>query len=81
MDWSGCELVEIVPGKVFGAPLIVGTSISADAIVENYEAFLEEGIRPEEAIDGTFNCYPGAGALRIRDLLAYYYAHEAQLQP
>ena len=80
MDWSGCELVETVPGKVSGAPVLVGTRIPVAAIVDNYEAFLEEGSSPEEAIAETLDCYPGAGEQRVRDILTYYYAHEAQLQ-
>jgi len=37
MDWSQCELVEVVPGKVSGVPLVVGTRIPADFIIENFE--------------------------------------------
>ena len=36
MDWSGCDLVEVVPGKVSGVPLVKGTRIPADAIVSNF---------------------------------------------
>jgi uncharacterized protein (DUF433 family) len=80
MDWSGCELIEVIPGKVSGAPLLVGTRIPVSAIIENYEAFLDEGVTPDEAFAETLDCYPSAGAQRVRDLLAYYYAHDAQLQ-
>jgi uncharacterized protein (DUF433 family) len=38
MDWSDCDLVEVVPGKVSGAPLLVGTRIPAEAITVNYES-------------------------------------------
>jgi len=38
MDWSGCEIVEINPRKVSGAPIVKGTRVQADAIVENYES-------------------------------------------
>jgi uncharacterized protein (DUF433 family) len=38
MDWTGCELVEVIPGKVSGRPLVKGTRIPADVIVENFEA-------------------------------------------
>jgi uncharacterized protein (DUF433 family) len=38
VDWSGCEVVEIVPGKVSGVPLLRGTRVPADAVVENYES-------------------------------------------
>jgi uncharacterized protein (DUF433 family) len=37
MDWSNCELVEINPRKVSGAPILKGTRVQADSIVENYE--------------------------------------------
>jgi uncharacterized protein (DUF433 family) len=38
MDWSGCEFVEVVPGKVSGVPLLKGTRVPADGILENYQA-------------------------------------------
>lgn len=38
MDWSACELVEIVPGKVSGHPILSGTRVPADAVVENFES-------------------------------------------
>jgi len=38
MDWSGCDVVETVPGKVSGVPILKGTRVPADAIVENYES-------------------------------------------
>ena len=37
MDWSGCDIVEINPLKVSGVPILKGTRVQADAIVENYE--------------------------------------------
>jgi uncharacterized protein (DUF433 family) len=37
MDWSGCEIVEVNPHKVSGAPILKGTRVQADAIVETYE--------------------------------------------
>ena len=36
MDWSGCELVEQNPLKVSGVPIVKGTRVQADAILENY---------------------------------------------
>jgi uncharacterized protein (DUF433 family) len=32
MDWTGCELVEVIPGKVSGQPIIKGTRILAETI-------------------------------------------------
>jgi uncharacterized protein (DUF433 family) len=38
MDWSGCELVEVIPGKVSGVPLVRGSRVQADAVLENAES-------------------------------------------
>jgi uncharacterized protein (DUF433 family) len=38
MDWSGCELVEVIPGKASGVPVVVGTRIPANVIVKNFDA-------------------------------------------
>ena len=35
MDWSGYDGVEIVPGKVSGLPLLKGTRVPADLVVES----------------------------------------------
>ena len=35
IDWTGCELVERVPGKVSGRPIVRGTRIMADTIVQD----------------------------------------------
>ena len=40
VDWTGCDLVERVPGKVSGRPIVRGTRILADAIVQDFEAVL-----------------------------------------
>ena len=37
IDWAGCELVERIPGKVSGRPLVRGTRILADTIVQDAE--------------------------------------------
>ncbi len=81
MDWSDCDLVESVPGKVSGAQVIVGTRIFADSIPENYESSIDEGMAPDEAIAEIAENFPGAGVQRIKDLLAYYFDHQAQPQP
>ncbi len=33
IDWMGCELIESVPGKVSGRPIVRGTRILPDAII------------------------------------------------
>jgi uncharacterized protein (DUF433 family) len=37
MDWTGCQLVEVVPGKVSGAPLLKHSRVQADAVLESHE--------------------------------------------
>ncbi|HKM63033.1 MAG TPA: DUF433 domain-containing protein [Acidisphaera sp.] len=44
MDWSGCPLVERVPGKVSGQWIVKGTRILADGVLENADA----GFTPEQ---------------------------------
>jgi len=37
IDWTQCELIECVPGKVSGRPVVRGTRIMPDAIVGSYD--------------------------------------------
>jgi uncharacterized protein (DUF433 family) len=37
IDWMACELIEAVPGKVSGKPVVVGTRVMPDAILNSYE--------------------------------------------
>lgn len=36
MNWLACSLVELIPGKINGVPLLKGTRVQADSIVDNY---------------------------------------------
>jgi uncharacterized protein (DUF433 family) len=81
VDWSDCALVEVIPGKVSGAPLLKNTRLPVDAIVGNYDAFRDEGLSPEEAIAETLDCYPEAGLDTIKAILSYLAAHHFQPQP
>jgi uncharacterized protein (DUF433 family) len=38
MDWHGCDVVEVIPGKVSGVLLVKGSRVQADAVLENAEA-------------------------------------------
>jgi uncharacterized protein (DUF433 family) len=58
VDWSECPLVEIIPGKVSGAPLLKGTRLPVEAVTGNYDAFRAESLSPEAAIAETQDCYP-----------------------
>ena len=62
MDWSDCPIVEINPRKVSGAPILKGTRVQADAIVENFE-----GGSPIEEIAENFAIPEST----IREILAF----------
>jgi len=44
IDWRQCNLVESVPEKVSGAPVLKGTRMPVQAIVDNYD----DGLSPAE---------------------------------
>lgn len=71
MDWTDCPLVEVVPGKVSGVPILKGTRVQADAIVENYE----DG-SPVEEISENF----AVPEKTIREVLAFAASKQKQLQ-
>jgi len=37
IDWSLCPLVEVKPGVQSGAPVLIGTRMPANAIVDNFD--------------------------------------------
>ena len=80
LDWSQCPLVEIIPGKVSGVPLLKNTRLPVDAIIGNYDAFRDEGLSPDEAIAETLDCYPEAGHDAIKTILNYRAEHQLQVQ-
>jgi uncharacterized protein (DUF433 family) len=63
MDWTGCELVECVPGKVSGRPTVVGTRVMPDVIVEEFDG----GMSVEDIWDN----YPSLSPETIRALIAF----------
>jgi uncharacterized protein (DUF433 family) len=79
-DWSDCPLVEVVPGKVSGVPLLKNTRLPVDAILGNYDAFRDQGLSPEAAIDETLDCYPEVGIDTVKAILNYRAQHQLQAQ-
>jgi uncharacterized protein (DUF433 family) len=71
IDWMACELVEIVPGKVSGRPIVRGTRILPDAIVDSYD--LGETI--EELREG----FPSLTVSQIKRLIEFAHAQRPQL--
>lgn len=47
IDWSRCSLVEVIPGKVSGAPVLKDTRLPVDAILNNDD----DGLEPERVAD------------------------------
>ncbi len=80
-DWSDCPLVEFIPGKVSGAPLLKNTRLPVEAITRNYDAFRDEGLLADAAIAETLDCYPEAGIEAIKAILDYRAEHQFQAQP
>jgi uncharacterized protein (DUF433 family) len=68
LDWSLCDDVEIIPGKVSGQPTVKGTRILAQGVVEN----AEDGYTPEELANEHF---PGLGVERARRIIAFARRH------
>jgi uncharacterized protein (DUF433 family) len=62
MDWSGCHVVETVPGKVSGVPLVKGSRVQADTVLESHQ--LGESV---DEIAYSFDLNPSD----IRALLTY----------
>jgi uncharacterized protein (DUF433 family) len=80
LDWSDCPLVEVIPGKVGGGPLLKHTRLPVEAITENYDGFREEGLSDEQAVAETLDCYPEGGLDTIRAIRKYRAEHQLQAQ-
>ena len=80
LEWSECPLVEVIPGKVSGVPLLKNTRLRIDAITGNYDAFLAEGLSSEAAIAETLDCYPETGSGAIKAILDYRAIRQYQAQ-
>lgn len=70
IDWTACELIEQVPGKVSGRPIVRGTRILPDAIVGSYD--LGETI--EELRQG----FPSLTVAQIERLIEFAHSQRRQ---
>jgi uncharacterized protein (DUF433 family) len=74
IDWTQCELIECVPGKVSGRPVVRGTRIMPDAIVGSYEL--------GETIEELHQGFPTLSIAQIRRLIQFAQAQrEHQRHP
>jgi uncharacterized protein (DUF433 family) len=63
IDWMACELIESIPGKVSGRPVVRGTRILPDAIVGSYDL--------GETIDELRQGFPSLTEPQIRRLIEF----------
>jgi uncharacterized protein (DUF433 family) len=63
IDWTACELIERVPGKVSGRPVVRGTRILPDAIVGSYDL--------GETIDELREGFPSLTVAQIERLIEF----------
>ena len=70
IDWTTCELIECVPGKVSGRPVVRGTRIMPDAIVGSYDFC--------ETIDELREGFPSLSAAQIERLIEFAHAQRGQ---
>jgi uncharacterized protein (DUF433 family) len=68
IDWSQCPMVESIPDKLSGAPVLKGTRMPVQGVLDNYDA----GLTPAE-VAATF----GVPLRDVIHLLAY---REKQLE-
>ena len=73
IDWTECELIECVSGKVSGKPVVRGTRIMPDAIVGSYD--LAETI--EELHEG----FPTLSVAQIERLIEFAHGAREQHRP
>lgn len=66
IDWLACELIEQVPGKVSGRPIVRGTRILPDAIVNSFDA--------GETIEEIQEDYPALTLSQIQRLIEFAHA-------
>jgi uncharacterized protein (DUF433 family) len=72
IDWMACELIESVPGKVSGRPVVRGTRIMPDAIVGSYD--LGETI--EELHEG----FPTLSVAQIERLIEFAHSQQGKVK-
>jgi uncharacterized protein (DUF433 family) len=70
IDWTQCELIEQVPGKVSGRPIVRGTRILPDAIVNSYDA--------GGTLDDIHEDYPGLSIPQIQRLIEFARSQRGQ---
>ena len=63
LDWSRCNAVERIPGKVSGAWLFKGTRVPVKALFENIEG--------GACVDDFLSWFPGVTRSQVEDVLEH----------
>ena len=66
IDWMACELIEQVPGKVSGRPVVRGTRIMPDPIVNSYDL--------GDSVDEIHEGFPTLSIAQIKRLIEFAHA-------
>ena len=72
MDWSHCPDVESVPDRLSGVPVVKGTRVQADAVIQHFDG----GFSAEEIADEIFDLDVEA-VRRVIDFARTHVAHPA----
>ena len=73
IDWTQCELIERVPGKVSGRPIVRGTRIMPDGIVNSFDM--------GDSIEDIHEDWPSLSLDQIKRLIEFAHAHREQPNP
>jgi len=68
MGWLECSEIEVVPGKMSGRPVIKGTRVQPETIVENFEGGSDIGEIHEN--------YPHIAVDTIRRVIEFHHSHQ-----
>jgi uncharacterized protein (DUF433 family) len=68
MDWTDCDVIETVPGKMGGRPVIQGTRIEPDTLVTDFEL--------GSSIEEIHENFPTVPIATIRKVIAFAQQHQ-----
>ena len=63
IEWTHCELIECVPGKVSGRPVVRGTRIMPDPIVNSFDL--------GDSVDEIHEGFPTLSIAQIKRLIEF----------
>ena len=70
IDWRACELIERVPGRVSGRPVVRGTRILPDPIVNSYDL--------GDSLDEIHEGFPTLSITQIKRLIEFAHSQRGQ---